>query len=98
MQQSPNLQEREFFYNPSWRLFTNGSLTPSGTYWYGESSHAAQFWHVFDQVLIRPSLIDAFEESRFGIVSLAGKRSLLRTGTGRPAASDHLPIRFALSF
>ncbi len=91
-------RSREFFYNPSWRLFTNGLLSPSGTYWYGGGGYATQFWHVFDQVLVRPSLIDAFEERRFEVISLVGRRSLLKHGTDRPQPSDHLPIRFTLSF
>jgi hypothetical protein len=93
-----NGRVREYFYNPSWRMFTNGLLAPSGTYWYGESGPVAQFWHVFDQVLVRPSLIDAFEERRFDVVSIVGKQSLLKQMTGRPSTSDHLPIRFMLSF
>lgn len=58
------------------------------------------FWNTFDQVLIRPELMNGFEHHNLRIVTKAGGRTLVRPD-GRPDAtnfSDHLPIVFELEF
>ena len=54
---------------------------------------------MFDQVLIRPDLLDLFHTKDLKILSEAGGTSLL-SGIGVPdknSASDHLPILFKLT-
>lgn len=87
-----------FFYNPMWSLLGDGSTGPAGTYYYHKSAHNAYFWHMFDQVLIRPDLLDVFSNEDLEILDWDGKVSLV-TPNGRPdkkTASDHLPIKLRL--
>lgn len=84
-----------FFYNPMWNHFGDQGPNPPGTYYYANSPHP---WNTFDQVLIRPSLIDAFAESELRVLTAVDGASLLTPG-GIPnarTASDHLPLLFAL--
>ena len=56
------------------------------------------FWNIFDQVLIRPDLLDLFRNEDLSILSNDGVESFL-TERGLPdktVASDHLPIIFKL--
>ena len=87
-----------FFYNPMWNLLGDRIGKPIGTYYYSNGEHIDYFWHIFDQVLIRPSLIDLFEVSNLEILTTDGKISFL-TSNGLPdkqKVSDHLPIKFTL--
>jgi hypothetical protein len=49
---------RRFFYNPMWGFFGDRTPGPPGTYYFNSSSPTALFWHMFDQVLIRPALLE----------------------------------------
>lgn len=78
------------FYNPMWGCFGDQTPGPPGTYFY--SASGGYFWNIFDQVLLRPALMDCLVELR--IVDEDGQDSLL-TERGRPRAaelSDHLPL------
>ena len=85
------------FYNPMWGLFGDRTPGPPGTYfWRNPLEGTNHFWHMYDQVLIRPDLIDSFG----GVEILAGDgtESFLTAG-GRPRPdhfSDHLPLFFEL--
>jgi hypothetical protein len=54
------------------------------------------FWHIYDQVMLRPSLMDGLRELRIldteGTTSLLGGQGYPNPGVG----SDHLPILFRL--
>ncbi len=56
------------------------------------------FWNMYDQVLVRPALIDHLSEVR--ILDHDGTESLLTPGglPGRADGSDHLPLLFRLQF
>jgi len=87
-----------FFYNPMWRFFGGDSGEFQGTYYYERAEHIVYFWNIFDQVLVRPSLIDGFRDRDLRIVGAVGEVKLTHPD-GRPngaVGSDHLPIRFAL--
>lgn len=87
-----------FFYNPMWSCLGERDGTPPGSYYYDSGEDVQHFWHTFDQVLIRPSLMDAFDDSTLRILDSDGHESLL-SATGKPdrkGASDHLPIHFCL--
>ncbi len=82
-----------FFSNPMWGCFGDRTPGPPGTYYYPRGSYG----HLFDQVLLRPALMDALTELR--ILEDDGVESLL-TDRKRPRASqasDHLPILFRLN-
>ena len=85
------------FYNPMWQHFGETAGTPPGTfYWPGESDEHQ--WNIYDQVLLRPPLLDSFNDKDLSILNIAGNVPLV-TKEGRPrrqAVSDHLPILFRL--
>lgn len=87
--------EYAFFYNPMWSLLGDNSPGPPGTYYY---SNSAYYWHTFDQVLIRPALVDCLGSQPVKILDSDGERSLLtRNGlTSKATMSDHLPLVFQL--
>lgn len=102
-------RERPFFYNPMWALFGDSSSGPPGTYHYDSGQYVNYYWHIVDQVMMRPSLIEQFDISSLEVITTDGEVSLLTTPRGRPSRewqkgipdakrfSDHLPILFRLS-
>jgi exonuclease III len=87
-----------FFYNPMWGRFGDTTEGPAGTYYRRASSFAEYFWHIHDQVLIRPHLLDSFDEKSVRVLTECGGRKLVRS-SGIPdqsRVSDHLPLLFAL--
>lgn len=86
-----------FFYNPMWNLFGDDDSAP-GTFFYNRNEHVAYFWHLFDQMLVRPRLLDRLPRRGVQMLTEINGISLLRKD-GRPDnkfASDHLPIVFGL--
>ncbi len=97
-QRSIRNNDSAFFYNPMWRLMGNSVDNPPGTYYYKSSSVVELFWHTFDQVLIRPSLVERFAEEKLTIVRKLGDDSL-ENENGIPDKtkfSDHFPLFFEL--
>lgn len=97
---SRTVQGREytFFYNPMWGLLGDAASDTPGTYFQSRAEHTAYFWHMFDQVLLRPDLLQAFSNADLKILNSDGNASFLTT-SGLPnegVASDHLPILFKL--
>jgi hypothetical protein len=88
------------FYNPMWSLFGDGRAPTSGSYFYDNGKHVNYYWHIFDQVLLRPWLAERFAHDSLEIVTTIDGRPLIM-GDGRPNKrmfSDHLPILFDLEF
>ena len=81
-----------------WGHFGDADGPAPGTYHYRRSEHVCRFWHMFDQVLIRPALLDCFDSTELTIITEDGTMSFLRDdGTpNRQVASDHLPVLFRL--
>ena len=91
-------QKYRFFYNPMWRHFGDDRNTPPGTYHYDNHQHVTYFWNMFDQVLVRPSLVGNIETDGIQIINSVGSVSLL-TPEGTPdvsVGSDHLPLLFSM--
>jgi len=89
----------DLFYNPMWSHFGDAGNRPSGTFYYEKAEHVNYFWHIFDQVLLRPDLIGGFADD-LKILTMAGNIPLVDRN-GRPDrknASDHLPILLGLDF
>lgn len=85
------------FYNPMWGLFGDRTAGPPGTYYRSPDGVLAFHWHMYDQVLLRPDLMEKLHELR--VLDTDGEHSLL-TEAGHPrrsTASDHLPILFRLA-
>jgi hypothetical protein len=88
-----------YFYNPMWGHFGHGNDGPPGTY-YRRGSTVTYFWNIFDQVLIRPSLLPYFDDENLKILEGDGVVSFLSNKKSTPRAdevSDHLPIVFCLN-
>jgi hypothetical protein len=91
--------DRYFFYNPMWSHFGERLPSPPGTFFRGASGQTSYFWHMFDQVLVRPDLLPYFDDDEVRIITKVGTVSLL-TPEGIPnkvAYSDHLPLVFELA-
>ena len=69
-----------------------------GTYYFDSDQDDNLFyWYMFDQVLIRPELIDAFVWEEFEVIDHIGEDSLIRNHRiYKKKYSDHLPIKFAI--
>lgn len=86
----------EKFYNPMWTLLGK-SKAPYGTYYYSPSKAINYFWHIFDQVIFRPTVIPAFNEESLEIISTIGTHHLLKNEyKPNTIYSDHLPIFFQI--
>lgn len=91
-------QTYKYFYNPMWTAYGRRQA-PMGTYYYQEPDYVRYYWHVFDQVLLRPDLIPALGDEMPTFITELGDKSLLRAN-GRPdnrRFSDHLPIALSLN-
>lgn len=88
---------RYFFYNPMWSLLGDESPGPPGTYFY-EGAVDSYYWHTFDQVLLRPDLLNNFRVANVQVLTSAGATKLLtpRGIPDRRKASDHLPLLVTL--
>lgn len=100
LKQKRTVQGREygFFYNPMWSLLGDASSGPPGTFYYNNSEPITFFWNMFDQVLLRPSLLPYFDNEELKIVTSCGDTELLSPqGIPNGQISDHLPILFKLN-
>ena len=86
-----------FFYNPMWNFLGDRTRFKPGTYYYNSGRAVNFYWHMFDQVLVRPSLVDRLNFESLRIIDFDGEKSLI-TQNDRPdrRISDHLPITFQL--
>lgn len=78
------------FYNPMWSFFGDTG-TPVGTYYYSASHQYNLYWNIFDQVLVRPSLIEKI--SNVNILTKINETDLIDK-KDKPNISDHLPLLF----
>jgi hypothetical protein len=86
-----------FFYNPMWGFFGDRTSGPPGTYFHQSSKPVECFWHMFDQLLLRPKLAECLADVR--ILDRIGGKPLITVKKGRPSSkfSDHLPLAFSLN-
>ncbi|MDB6000735.1 MAG: Endonuclease/exonuclease/phosphatase [Rhizobacter sp.] len=87
-------RQHPFFYNPSWNLLGDSDGNP-GTYYDRPTGYVSDYWNVFDQVPVRPSLIERFDLKSMKVLKMAGEQALVSKG-GKPKMSDHLPLTFKL--
>lgn len=93
-----NARSFPFFYNPMWSLLGDGSDGPPGSYYYWQSEQVAYFWHIYDQVLLRPDVLPMFQNDKLRIIDRVGDISLLnKNGIPDKKISDHLPVLFQLN-
>jgi hypothetical protein len=103
-QKAPRLVNRvesnRFFYNPMWRHFGEQPDGHAGTYYYRNPKARADFWNVYDQVLVRPDLLPFFRDEDLRILNYDARLKVSLLRNRKPDAesiSDHLPILLRLS-
>ena len=84
-----------YFYNPMWGRFGDATPGPPGTYYYAKSGYTCHFWHTFDQVLVRPALLQRFRTESIHVYAI---EDIMREyNVSRKAdLSDHSPLIFSL--
>jgi len=88
----PGKRFPHWFYNPTWKFFGARGI-PYTTYYYNKGDIVKYYWNAFDQVMIRPSLIGAFDENELKIITHTKNHNLLYRGKpNRKMYSDHLPL------
>ena len=95
-----NIQKREYayFYNPMWNLLGDAIPGPPASFFYDQHTQHELQWHMLDQVLVSPDMIDSLNVDSLRILERIGDVSLI-TKSGRPRKakfSDHLPLYFEL--
>lgn len=87
-----------YFYNPMWGFLGDlGKGKVSGTMRYNSSIPTSYHWLLFDQVFLRPELIDIFDDQELDIITQIGETNLLTPQKKISTKySDHLPIKFKL--
>ena len=93
------LETFPFFYNPMWGQLGDITDVPPGTFYRAGSAFIEYFWQTFDQVLIRPSLLECFDAGTLKVLTKWKSGSFLKN-TGIPdraRISDHLPLLFELN-
>lgn len=84
------------FYNPMWNLFGDNNIPP-GTYYLNSGEAICPYWNIYDQVLIRPSLISNFHKDKLRIITKCGEGELVdEKKHPKKEISDHLPIVFEM--
>lgn len=87
--------DHDFFYNPMWSCYGK----PPATFFFNNCQPHEHFWHMLDQVVLRPAAIPLFLEDTLAILKESTSHNLL-TAHGIPDAenaSDHLPLFFSLN-
>lgn len=82
-------EEKKFFYNPMWKYLIKED-DPIGSYYYTSGGAYTLHWHVFDQILIRPQLINFLDTVE--LISTLTKSSFIKNNKPNKEISDHLPI------
>ncbi|MDY6786328.1 MAG: hypothetical protein SW833_28050, partial [Cyanobacteriota bacterium] len=93
-------KEKLYFYNPMWgRMGDFSSADPPGSYYYQNSGYFSYFWNTFDQVLLRPNLLDFFSHDDLSIIPEIVNKSLLNDNKiiDKKHFSDHLPVKIKLA-
>lgn len=93
MHRTVNSYESPLMYNPMWSHFGDRNGKPPGTYFRNGSDVDTRFWHVFDQVLISPELLESYSDDGVTVLDKVRDTSLLLKGIpNSDKYSDHLPL------
>jgi hypothetical protein len=85
----------KYFYNPMWSFYGDVGNNVTGSYFYRKNDNLP--WNVFDQVLLRPSLISNFDKNSLTFLdNISGESLLSKNGYLDNKFSDHLPLIFKL--
>lgn len=90
-------EKYKYFFNPMWTLHGNINNNVMGSFFYHKNP-VSFVWNMFDQVIIRPSLIKRFNFNGLTLIDRIGDTTMLDK-QGIPNArefSDHLPLKFEI--
>ena len=91
-------REHPYFYNPMWNLLGDETPGPPGTHYIRLGRPLEYFWNMYDQVLIRPDLLQYFQKNPCVVVEIGGEPLLSKSGLpNEKIGSDHLPLFFQLT-
>lgn len=89
-----------YFYNPMWGHFGDRTTGPSGTYYFHSSTPTNQYWYMYDQVLLRPELMETLRDLQIltsdGVEPLITQNGTPKVSNKTSIGSDHLPSFFEL--
>lgn len=89
--------KHSMFYNPMWNLLGDHNKIP-GTYYYNNSHNVCFHWNIFDQVIVRPSLVNNLDASSIKIINSINDINLFnKSGYPNKTISDHFPIFFKIN-
>lgn len=96
----------DFFYNPMWnfmgdhRFSSSTPKLPGSYYFYSTTDVKIIYWNVFENVLLRPDVIDNIDLSTLAIPTNVGGHQLADANYEIDLVnySDHLPLIFNLIF
>lgn len=86
------------FYNPMWNLWGDCTPGPPATYYYDAHTQEEAQWHMLDQVIVSPAMVEYLNVPSIRVIDQVGEHRLV-TAQGRPRKahySDHLPLYFEL--
>ena len=92
-------ESNRFFYNPMWQHFGEQPEGHAGTYYFSSPKSRADYWNIYDQVLVRPDLLPFFRDEELRIIHQDANLDISLLRKGKPnhqAVSDHLPLLFRL--
>lgn len=90
-------QHFRFFYNPMWSRLGDQSAGPPGTLKYASSGYTEYFWRTFDQVLIRPDLLDRISDANVNVIYETANTKFIRQNGKWACPSDHLPVAVSVN-
>ena len=86
-----------FYYNPMWKLMGDNEVV-QGTYYNDSDENDKSFyWYTFDQILLRPLLIEQFIMKELKVINSVNGNTLIKNyKIDKAKYSDHLPIKFEI--
>ncbi|MBC2802395.1 hypothetical protein C3Y94_004260 [Rhizobium ruizarguesonis] len=91
-------KKHDYFFNPMWEILGSRRQDQQPGSFYKRFTNSAIFWHLYDQVLVRPELIERVVFGSTRVRTTAGATNLLTSRGGIDGSfSDHLPITISLT-
>lgn len=69
---------------------------PAGKYYYPKGGLRTDYWNIFDQVVLRPTLVDKLNKNTINIIHKINDQPLIKDVKPIDTISDHLRIFFEL--
>ena len=87
----------QYFFNPMWELLGSWQANRQPGTFHTKNDRTSSFaWHLIDQVVVRPVLMNAIQPGTPVILTTAGSTPLTTAAGEIAAVSDHLPVLVSL--